>query len=761
MTKPVLITRPAEDAAPLAEAVAALGGAPLLCPLLAVRFLDETLDMQGVQALLFTSANGVRAFARLSERRDLPVYAVGNATGQTAGDAGFQTVHVAAGDVRALATLVREHCDPSGGALFHAAASKLAGDLQGMLSDAGYTVRRETLYRTETAKALSEDAVNALQSDDGAYVLLYSPRTARTFRSLAEAARIEQAMAASTALCLSDAVAAEIRDLPWHAVRLAARPDQSHLLNELEQAMAADMSEDNNPENRETSTATHLTEGVNAEILIEAFGGIRPMATKLDLAVSTVQGWKLRHHIPPARFADIETAAAAHGVDLADVMKQSAEAPAPAPSEPQAQEAPEPTKPEKPATSAKAAKENAEPTSPPTTTIVQRGGNGVAWAAILLSLLAGAATVTQPYWGPTVEKRLHPVVETVAPALAALRDTPPPAAAPADIDALQDRLSALQADMAALKGQLAGGSATQAQLSDLAGQITDLTERLDEQQSLAGKIAPSVSETALDSMAARLADLEQTVDTQADSLVKAQASLKRVASAQQTESTTATTRLSELTARIAAAEARMEEVAAAPQSQTHREVALVVATGQLESRALAGDPFAESVTALDALTTPDDTIADAINALDRLADRGVPTRTQLLNRFEVLARSARETPPPEDLQGWVDATLNNVKNLVSIRRVGDGDDLPPLSRAEAALKADDLATAVDALSKAENLAPQWYVWMQDAANRLTVERAIADIRATAVKRLTKAAVTAESVIRQAPDTQDATAGGNE
>lgn len=32
--------------------------------------------------------------------------------------------------------------------------------------------------------------------------------------------------------------------------------------------------------------------------LIEAFGGVRPLAKKLDLAASTVQGWKLRDHIP-------------------------------------------------------------------------------------------------------------------------------------------------------------------------------------------------------------------------------------------------------------------------------------------------------------------------------------------------------------------------------------------------------------------------------------------------------------------------------
>ncbi|HRQ83255.1 MAG TPA: hypothetical protein PKZ97_19240, partial [Azospirillaceae bacterium] len=40
------------------------------------------------------------------------------------------------------------------------------------------------------------------------------------------------------------------------------------------------------------------------ERVIERFGGIRPMAAKLDAPVTTVQGWKKRGAIPPARHDD-------------------------------------------------------------------------------------------------------------------------------------------------------------------------------------------------------------------------------------------------------------------------------------------------------------------------------------------------------------------------------------------------------------------------------------------------------------------------
>src|SRR5690554_7982352 len=56
--------------------------------------------------------------------------------------------------------------------------------------------------------------------------------------------------------------------------------------------------------------------GSAAERIIARFGGIRPTATKLGVAVSTVQGWKMRGQIPPARLEQIKKAAEELGVNL-------------------------------------------------------------------------------------------------------------------------------------------------------------------------------------------------------------------------------------------------------------------------------------------------------------------------------------------------------------------------------------------------------------------------------------------------------------
>ncbi len=55
--------------------------------------------------------------------------------------------------------------------------------------------------------------------------------------------------------------------------------------------------------------------------IIERFGGIRPMAKKMGVAVTTVQGWKKRDVIPAARRQQVLDAAAAHDIDLSDVLE--------------------------------------------------------------------------------------------------------------------------------------------------------------------------------------------------------------------------------------------------------------------------------------------------------------------------------------------------------------------------------------------------------------------------------------------------------
>ena len=226
-----LVTRPFADSHDLAQALEKRGFAPLVEPMLAIRHLDCTPpDRARYQGVLATSANGIRALARLVSWRDLPVWAVGDASAREAGSLGFVTVHSAAGDVATLADLVAGHADPAGGPLLHVAAQRLAGDLAGALASRGFTVEKAVLYEAEPAADISPALVAALAEGRLSVALFFSPRTAATFARLADQRGFGESLRPIKALALSPAVAETLKPLPWGAVAVAERPDQAALL---------------------------------------------------------------------------------------------------------------------------------------------------------------------------------------------------------------------------------------------------------------------------------------------------------------------------------------------------------------------------------------------------------------------------------------------------------------------------------------------------------------------------------------------------
>jgi uroporphyrinogen-III synthase len=235
-----LVTRPIENAGRLTAALAARGVGAIIDPLLAIRLIPQAaVDLAGVAALLFTSSNGARAFAAASPRRDLPVFAVGDATAAAARDLGFAEIASAAGNVDDLAALVASSLTPGGGALLHPSGSIVAGDLAGRLGAAGFSVRREALYVAEPAAALAAETVAALRNDALDAAFFFSPRTAARFVTLARDAAVGGACRRIAAFCLSQAVAAMLDPLPWGQIIVAGSPSQAALLAAFDRFHAA------------------------------------------------------------------------------------------------------------------------------------------------------------------------------------------------------------------------------------------------------------------------------------------------------------------------------------------------------------------------------------------------------------------------------------------------------------------------------------------------------------------------------------------
>lgn len=809
----IWIPRPIEDAAEISDEILALGLVPLVEPVMTIRYLDTIPDLDGISALIFTSGNGVRAFVRAMPDRHMPVYAVGPQCADVARKAGFSTIITAGGDVEKLAATITEHRSPDEGMLLHVAATERAGDLMGSLEDQGFAIRRSVLYSADTADALPEAVSKHLTSNEISAVLLFSPRTAATVGNLVEKAGFADAVDSVHAICLSQAVADKLTSGNWASIVTAKIRSRSSMLDatltslHITDTIDSDSIElsvisEENPQNYETDTSSTPTistetlrtyhvstakndkiEGasgsMNAEHVIEQFGGIRPMAQKLGIAVSTVQGWKTRNHIPENRWSDVRAAAAASDLvldeegsetgdqstgvespwsderssEIVDASNEqikvssSQESDAPSSASVSLSSDSKDKTPDESASSSDKSPAKNVPASkstatmpPPTTKTTRSSGGG--WA-LFFALVALAGIATRGYWGPAVDPKVEahltnffgpPVVqqasavdETIQTDLVRTQEV---------IAAMLKRLEDIEARATALDGSFQGDSVSSVSMDAVNDRITALEDRLDS--------APAITEdgnvdlAALESALSALRDRMQSLDDKADASIETF----------QLEINTFGDRLAAISDNLEAAGAlvtslgdRLLDLENAPGNPAAGSSALVLAVGQLESIADTGAPFSDALPGLRELANNDAEFLAQIDSLKEASWSGVNTISALSARFSDIAAivDAAETSAVDG--DWVDESLAALQSVVSVRRIDEAPGAPAASKAEAALARGDLADAITVVTPYETADEKITAWLASANARLAVDTAISVLRARAVDRLRAIATT--------------------
>jgi uroporphyrinogen-III synthase len=222
----VLLTRPLEESRALAETLEAEGISCLIWPL--TRIEPAVADFRlpyGIDGLLFTSANGVRALAALTGRRDLPALCVGEATLRAARTAGYLNAFSAGGDARALADLARR----SGLRNFlHPRGEDAAGDLKGWLAESRQNVVEAILYRAAETGAPPAPVAAALARGMATLVTVWSRRNGMILaRYLAGS---DANLAATDLLAISPAAAESLAGSGFRRVIVADSPDSPAML---------------------------------------------------------------------------------------------------------------------------------------------------------------------------------------------------------------------------------------------------------------------------------------------------------------------------------------------------------------------------------------------------------------------------------------------------------------------------------------------------------------------------------------------------
>lgn len=221
----VLVTRSEPGASETAARLTAAGYCPIVEPVFGIQAIAPVIS--DFDALAFTSANGVREFAKLSTRRDTPVFCVGARTAEAAREAGFVDVASADGDVEALSALIDEKL-PKGSRLLHAGNEEARGDLTGRLGGAGFSVEFLAIFRA-IPNPKPGPALQAHLAGRPAFeaVLVHSPRGATILAGFAAGSAAPLNVAA-----ISAAAAAPLASIAGRT-EIAAHPDEQSLLSAL------------------------------------------------------------------------------------------------------------------------------------------------------------------------------------------------------------------------------------------------------------------------------------------------------------------------------------------------------------------------------------------------------------------------------------------------------------------------------------------------------------------------------------------------
>lgn len=179
--KTILLTRPEPRLSAYADELGGMFEGRIICiksPLLEIKPLIAAPNIDDVQALLFTSANGVRTYSKLNELKpNVPCFCVGDKTAMEARTHGYEAFS-AKGGADELVQLAATVLDQHGGPIQYIRGMIATGEIASKLRIKGFTVDEHIIYE-QRPLALNDDALNAFNQGDIDILPLFSPMTAR------------------------------------------------------------------------------------------------------------------------------------------------------------------------------------------------------------------------------------------------------------------------------------------------------------------------------------------------------------------------------------------------------------------------------------------------------------------------------------------------------------------------------------------------------------------------------------------------------
>jgi len=226
----VILTRPLERAQALAERLKAEGDEVLFAPMLKISFLPVEDPAEPLQAVIFTSVQGVEGAASAKGFRIFPAFTVGSKTTSAARKAGFERVFNADGDTEDLLQLILKEANTGKGPLVHLCGDQTAGNLVERLKERGFDARRQKVYEAHAQENLPATVAERIKARGFDAALFFSPRSASIFCRVAREKELADSFSHAEAVAMSAAVKAEAAALPWKKIHTAEQPTEGAVL---------------------------------------------------------------------------------------------------------------------------------------------------------------------------------------------------------------------------------------------------------------------------------------------------------------------------------------------------------------------------------------------------------------------------------------------------------------------------------------------------------------------------------------------------
>jgi len=490
----------------------------------------------------------------------------------------------------------------------------------------------------------------------------------------------------------------------------------------------------------------------SAEDLIHQFGGIRPMAAKLGVPVTTVQGWKSRGRIPINRRQAILEAARINNVDLSvDAERQPPEKPVTITSvpvsvkiEPGGAEKEADTVAETPA--AKEAPKADEPSGQPNKAWSEKsravppkssGGSKLLLFALVGGLLLGGVYYFQPGLlglgsasgdvkngkdGGSPATSEVPPVDSAKPTKEDPAKTPPVQPVVQSIGEPAAQIKPADEKVKKPEKKQPGSSGESA---------LDAGKAAEEARQVAAKVAQDTAEeTAKRLIAERTKSLAQQLAVLAKKTGKLGETDRALADTMKSELAQFHEQMASIREDLKQLSGKLASLKTTPTVSGEKIALHALLLGQLEAEVTGGRPYRASLDRLEKAVADTD-IKNLLKGLEPHAGKGVPTRLVLTKRFQTLSRKLSLAPAEpvgagEAGTGFGAWMMTQLRSLVSVRRVSGPGRVPPLSKAEAAVADGDFERAVGHLERVAS--PAAAPWITDARAYVNSREIIGKLR---------------------------------